>query len=211
MENFSFFDKIKDKKIYTNNKIKGCIRIIKKLEKSTPYSKKIEKLKMDIFIQTRYIVIKNINNYIKYTTNSQVLYDSLDRLSLESEAFIVLDLCIKSYNFNYDFYFYYNKSLMRNFYKLHKKNLREYEDSIKFFTEYKYKKSNSSDDINLNVDFFNVDLDEWDKILIKSKLIGETREEFFNNNPKFPSSKYFGKLKKIKNLINFIKKEDGLF
>lgn len=193
---------------YSNDKVIAKIKIIRLLESSNPNSAKIPKLKYQIFCMMKNLVVKNINNYLKYSRNSSVADLSFNSHEMESEAFLILDKCIEKFNIKYDFYFFYNKALSRNFYRMFDKTDRDNTKDIDFRQVNKRKLDNNFSKIELKVDLFNIGLGELEIIVLESKLAGETKEMFIYNNPDFPMSKYYDSLQNLKKILKTLQ-EDG--
>lgn len=207
--NFSIFTDAPHYK-YDNRIIINQIKIIRHLSETNPRSKKIDKLKLKIFLTMKNLVIKNINNYIKYSQNSSVSDLCENSLEMESEAFLILDNCINNFKYKYDFYFYMNKALSRNFYRMFDKVKRMNDKDIIYKDYLKHLKKDSFSFNDFDIDIFNIGLDELEIIVLKSKLNDETKDMFVENHPKFPMSKYYSCVKKVKNILTTLKEQDEL-
>lgn len=207
---FSIFDNKIPFHKYDNRKVINKIKIIRLLNEKNPNSKKIEKLKFQIYLMMKNLIVKNINNYIKYTQNSSVSDMSNTSLEMEAEAYIIVDNCIKQFQYKYDFYFYLNKALSRNFYRMFDKDKRMLEKEIIYKQNLSFRSKDSFSFNDFDIDIFNLGLDDEEMIVLKSKLNDETKEMFVKNNPKFPMSRYYGCVKKIKNLLTSLKESDEL-
>lgn len=207
---FSIFESQLKSEKYDNQKVINKIKIIRLLTKKRRNSKKVEKLKLQIFLMMKNIIIKNINNYIKYSSNSSVADYAHNSLEMESEAFLILDNCIKLFKYKYDFYFYYNKGLSRTFYRMFDKDKRMRDKDFIYKGNLFHKNKTSFALCNFEIDIFNLGLDSDETLVLKSKMIDETKEMFLKNNPSFAMSKYYVCIKKIKNLLISLKENDEL-
>ena len=207
---FSIFDNNVASQKYNNKKVINIIKVIRFLNENKPESRKIEKLKFQIFLMMKNLIVKNINNYLKYTQNSSVTDLSHNSLEMESEAYIIVDNCIKQFQYKYDFYFYLNKALSRNFYRMFDKDKRMSEKDIIYKSSLLHRSKDNHAFNNFEIDIFNIGLDENEMIVLRSKVNDETKEVFMKNNPKFPMSKYYACSKKIKNLLTSLRENDEL-
>lgn len=207
---FSIFENMTNVPKYNNQFIVNMIKVIRMLTEKKPNSKKIQKLKLEIFMMTKMIVIKNINNYIKYSTNSSISEQTNNPIEMESEAYLVFENCIKQFKYQYDFYFYFNKSLARTFYRTFDKEKRMNDKDLIYKSDLVHRHKTSFSVNDFEIDIFNIGLDELDIIVLRSKMADETKDMFFKNNPKFPSAKYYECSKKIKNLLTTLRDNDEL-
>jgi hypothetical protein len=207
--NLSIFNESAHRR-YNNKEIINKIKVIRFLSENKPRSKKIDKMKLEIFFTMKNLVIKNINNYSKYTQNSKISELAYNSIEMENEAFIILDNCIRHFKYKYDFYFYFNKSLSRNFYRMFSKDLRQNDKDIVYKTDLFHRKKDEFLYCNIEIDIFNLGFDELDMIVLKSKMNDETKDVFMKNNPNFQMSKYYTCMKKIKKILTTLKENDEL-
>lgn len=155
---------------------------------------KMNKYRMELFKMMSKIVVKNINNYLKLTLHSPVKDDSNNQDEMQSEAFIVLDNCVKNYKMkaDTDFYFYFNSSLNRNFYRMFSELLRKNDrlqvisDYIKVFSG--DAKNYAEEDVAFLVD--QLGLTEMESRVLFSKVIQQSKQDFLKSNKKMDSQKY---------------------
>ncbi len=195
---------------YNNKKVINKIKIIRLLNEKKPNSTKIDNLKLEIFFMMKVLIMKNINNYLHYSRNSIIDHLTQETLEMESEAFLILDNCIRNFQYKYDFYFYFNKSLSRTFYRMFEKTKRDFERGMQFNEYHYHRNKNSHSFCNFEIDIFNIGLTDDEMIVLRSKMNDETKEIFISNNPKFPMSKYYIIIKKIKNLLTTLKENESL-
>lgn len=207
---FSVFKEEEIVQKYDGTIIKNKIKVIRLLEKRDPRNRKIERLKLDIFRMSKNIVVKNINNYLKYTRNSIVCDICNGRLEMESEAYITFSNCIEKFNTKYDFYWYFNKALTRNFYRMFERQVQAYEKEIDYRQQNAYRRAIAANQVELEVDIYNFGFNEEDEIVLQSKLNGETKEMFTKNNPDFQISKYYNCLKKVKKVLTTLIENDDI-
>jgi hypothetical protein len=195
---------------YNNRKVINKIKIIRMLLDKNPKSRKIEKLKFQIYLMMKNLIVKNINNYLKYSQNSSVADMANTSLEMEAEAYIIVDNCIKQFQYKYDFYFYLNKALSRNFYRMFDKDKRMNDKDIIYKSGLYHRSKDNFASNNFEIDIFNLGLDGDEMIVLRSKMNDETKDMFTKNNPKFPMSRYYTCIKKIKNLLTSLKENDEL-
>ena len=166
-----------------------------------------------VFFMMKKLIVKNIMNYLKIADNSPVTDNCMGKMEMQAEAYIILDKCISNFDIkaSSDFYYYYNKSLARNFYRMFDREYRRNNKHSDYSTHAKIvKQSSTNHDNNYDVDFIisQLGLSEIEKRVVNSKLIRETKDNFLSNNPDINSTKYHNALKVVKKiLINM--KEDG--
>lgn len=157
--------------------------------------------KVNLFKLMKRIVVKNVKNYASLSRNSSVTEQCFEEDEMYAEAFIVMMKCVENFKVSKRncFYFYFNKSLSRNFYRMFYKEVRksevhkEYEifslDTFAF---------NDFDYENLSLTLHNLGLDEFDKRVLESKLRYEKKDEFIVNNEDATVSRYYSSIRKIK-------------
>ncbi len=175
-------------------------------------SSKASRYKLELFNLMSKVVVKNINNYISLAFNSPVTEKCLSREEMQGEAWLIFEKCTTKFKADstYCFYFYFNKSLSRNFYRMFFNTVQGKEKGEKFSDEKKRISSISVISPNYDMDFLlnQLNLDEKELRIIRSKLINEKKIDFLTNNPDFSSGKYYSVLKKVK--VTILKlKENG--
>lgn len=177
---------------------------------STDNGKRISNLKFLIFRMMKDVVNKNIKNYQKLITNSG-LNESLEYDELVSECYLVFEKCLEKYNIELgkNFYFYFNKSLSRNFYRLYQKKGKfpEKDTDENYF-------SNSEDfhiEHNYSIDFVVTNIGKFSEIekrIIKSKCNNEKQKEFLLKNKDISVSIYNKNLENIKKIFKNVMRYD---
>lgn len=190
---------------FNRKKVNGIILIIQR-------NSDIEKteLKFKLFKLMKNIVIKNIANYKMLYRNSPINEEVLDSVEMESECYLILEKCLIKFNVKKTncFYFYYNKSLSRSFYRMFDKNIRKrekYYDYKQNVTCVMNSNTNNSYEVSLVIDLMN--LDDIDKKLIMSKIDNEKKEDFIKLN-KINATIYQSSLNKVKEQLTKLK-ENG--
>lgn len=194
-----------------NRKLVNKLVLIIKKGDDSPVT---DKAKLELFKMMKKIVVKNVRNYLNLAYNSYVTEDCLEEDEMYSEAYIVLIKCIENYKVSKKncFYFYFNKSISRNFYRMFDKEIRKF-DGLKGYKDVTKSTSKQQDifrDDIYSVEFVSeiLDLDEFDKKVLKSKLAFEKKDDFIVNNEDATVSKYYVSMRKIKEQVSKLV-EDG--
>ena len=167
--------------------------------------KRVRAFKSLVFKMMKDIVKKNMANYLNLLRNSGV-QDLPNRDDLLTDCFIIFDKCVERYlvGRGYNFYFYFNKSLSRNFY-------RDYQKEIK--------RNNSDKEITdvmtiVNSSFHITEIHEseifimshlgftdTEMMICKSKISGQKTSEFLRGHPDITSVQYSRALRNIKDKL----------
>lgn len=151
------------------------------------------------------IVKKNISNYMNLLQNTEVK-DMPERDEFIAECYIIFDKCLSKYIINgkYNFYFYFNKSLSRNFYRSYQRELQksngrvEISDALETVNKgfHDYRQPDTTEVLLSNFGF-----DELEKRICRSRMLGQKTSEFLKSNPDVTSVQYSRSLKKIKEIL----------
>lgn len=181
--------------------VNKCLKIIRYSEKES----RINAYKNLLFKMMKDVVKKNIANYLNLLRNAEVK-DVPARDELVSECYIIFDKCVSGFtiNKNHNFYFYFNKSLSRNFYRSYQKEVFRKNNSVEVTDVLEIVNSGFHDyrepdtmDLLMSTLQFN----EIDKRICRSKLSGQNLSDFFKNNPDIKKTDYYESLKKIKAIL----------
>lgn len=169
--------------------------------------KKVSAFKDLLFKMMKDIVKKNIFNYLNLLSSVRGRNELPDRGELVAECYIIFDKCLDKFKITperrFDFYFYYNKSLSRNFYRDYKKAIKnsrkvEMTDAVetvcKGFHEYSHPDTSEMLMENLK-------LSDLEKKICRSRLIGQKTSEFLAENEGVTNGQYSRSLKRMKELI----------
>ena len=175
-------------------------------------------LKHLVFKMMKEVVKKNIINYINLLRglHSDIIKIS-DSDDLITDCYLVYDKCIDKYiaNAGYNFYFYFNKSLLRNFFRLYTDALNKIKSEMDIEDEYvvlkrisysESAKEYGSVDLLMKLLGFN----EVEKRICKSKIEQQSNADFLKNNEDISSSKYNASLKHIKEMLIKYKEQGEL-
>lgn len=206
----------KDKKLEYKIKIKQNQSELKRLKSQFYYrDNKCQNLKLHLYSMMKKVIVKNILNYAKIIENSPVTDQCNNNTEMEAEAYIVMDKCIGNFKVSQtnDFYYYFNKSLARNFYRMFDREYRKKEKYDNYSAETKHVSKGSYDKgNNYDVEFLvnQMELTDLQKRVMMSKVMGEKKEDFLQNNSDVTSSKYYSTLKSIKIILTKMR-ENGDF
>lgn len=162
-----------------------------------------------VFRMMKDIVIKNISNYLNLLNNTPMKDNLPDRDELVSECFIIFDKCIEKYKVlpSHNFYFYFNKSLSRNFFRDYQKSLINDRIEITEAMSTCHPELRESEKINdVSVLMENMNFNELEKRISRSRMLGQKTSEFLEENPDVTSIEYSKALKHIKEMLNELKR-----
>jgi hypothetical protein len=202
---FEMFDK--DDPVFNRKLVNKYILIIKKGRSGSA----LENAKIDLFKLMKKVIIKNVKNYVNLSRNSSVTSQCLDENEMYCESFIVLMRCADKFNVKKKncFYFYFNKSLARTFYRMFDKEVRKL-DGFRGYSTQKQSNHNAKDlfreDI-YSVEFVadNLVLDDFDRRVLKSKMEFQKKDDFIVNNEDANISRYYASIRKIKEQVQNLK------
>jgi hypothetical protein len=194
--------------VYDKSKATALVLKIKKYklveEKYKSNEKRLNELRLELFAMMSKIVVKNINNYLKLCYNSPVKDESFVSYEMQSEAFLILIKCIEKFKFNkgFCFYFYYNKSLSRSFYKIFSQTIRD-KENMGLVSDIIQVRSRKSTNEHYSVEFVisQFKLDEDELRILDSKLLGQSKIDFLQANKDFNMTKYHKCNQKVKLII----------
>lgn len=181
--------------------VNKCIAIIR----YSNNEKRVKAYKNLVFKMMKDIVKKNIANYLNLLQNTEAK-DMPDRDELVAECYIIFDKCLEKYVIKgeYNFYFYFNKSLSRNFYRDYQKELQrsngnvEISESLEAVNKgfHDYREPDTTEMLMTHLG-----LDELEKKICRSRMLGQKTSEFLKENPDITNVQYSRCLKKIKEIL----------
>lgn len=182
--------------------VNKCIKIIRYSGKES----RIRAYKNLLFKMMKDIVKKNIGNYINLLRNTEVKYVPT-RDELVSECYLVFDKCVSGFlmDGNCNFYFYFNKSLSRNFYRLYQKEVARSNSHVEVTEVLEIVNSgfhDNSEPDTMELLMSTLNFDELDKRICRSKLLGEKCSEFLKKNSDVNKVEYSNSVKKIRLILN---------
>lgn len=167
--------------------------------------KRINSYKNLIFKMMKDVVKKNIANYMNLLRNTDVKCIPC-RDELIAECYIVFDKCVQKYvlNSTFNFYFYFNKSLSRNFFRCYQKELKRSNSSVEI--------SEALESVNKSFHCFtdpnsvellmdNLRFNDVEKRICRSKIAGQKISDFLAENKDVTNSVYCAAMKRIKEIL----------
>lgn len=188
---------------YSNARVNRFIEIIQ----STDDEQRKVAFKNLVFKMMKDIVNKNIANYLNLITNTNLEENPPSWEECLSDCYIIFDNCIEGFKVGYNFYFYYNKSLSRNFYRNYQRLIRqkntmfELTDAIQVMNENMHITHNH---VSMELLMEQLEFNELEKRITRSRLNGEKSFEFLEKNDDVLQSEYSQALKSIKRKMKVI-------
>lgn len=158
-----------------------------------------------LFKMMKDIVKKNIANYINLLSSVEMKDTLPTRDELVAECYLIFDKCITKYKIGrgYNFYFYFNKSLSRNFFRgyqkaMQKNNRVEITEALStVHPGFRVNESLDTVDLLMSQLLFS----EVEVRICRSRLKGQKTSEFLKENSDITNSQYSKCLKHIKELL----------
>ena len=191
---------------YSNARVNRFIEIIQ----TTDNERRKVAFKVLVFKMMKDIVNKNIANYLNLITNTNLEENPPSLEECLSDCYIIFNNCIDGFKVGYNFYFYYNKSLSRNFYRNYQRLIRqrntmfELTDAIQIMNENMHITHNY---ISMKLLMEQLNFDELEKRISYSRLNGEKSFEFLEKNDDVSKNEYSQALKSIKRKMKVIMEE----
>lgn len=189
---------------YDNARVERFIEIIKNPESS---SRRQQAFKNVVFKMMKDVVKKNMRNYLNLLTNGTSI--PKDEIPTEDElvadCYLIFDKCLTKYKLGcgYNFYFYFNKSMSRCFYRSWTKEMSRDNSSVEIGEaletvnrRFHTSADSTSNSMNLLLDSF--DFTTLERRVIKSRLAGQKTGEFLKANPDVTHNQYSQALKNVK-------------
>ena len=189
---------------YDNARVERFIEIIKNPESS---SRRQQAFKNVVFKMMKDVVKKNMRNYLNLLTNGTSI--PKDEIPTEDElvadCYLIFDKCLTKYKLGcgYNFYFYFNKSMSRCFYRAWTKEMSRDNSSVEIGEaletvnrRFHTSADSTSNSMNLLLDSF--DFTTLERRVIKSRLAGQKTGEFLKANSDVTHNQYSQALKNVK-------------
>ena len=192
---------------YDNARVERFIEIIKSEDSSL---RRQAAFKNVVFKMMKDVVKKNIRNYLNLLVNgTSIDKDEIPTTDeLVADCYLIFDKCLTKYKLGcgYNFYFYFNKSMSRCFYRAWTKEMArdnssvEIGDALETVNErFHTSKEHASNSMSLLLSSF--DFSELELRVIKSRLAGQKTSEFLQANTDITHNQYSKALKIIKERI----------
>lgn len=150
------------------------------------------------------IVKKNICNYINLLVNGTSLAEIPKHDDVLTDVYIMFDKCLDKYKARKGnkFYYYFNKSLSRNFYREYQRIQKQTCSESMEITEVTHPNLNYNDDsYTINVLMDNLGFTETERRIVESRLRGQYITEFLKENTDITNAQYSNAMKRMKELI----------
>jgi hypothetical protein len=181
--------------------VNKCIAIIR----FSKDEKRVNAYKNLVFKMMKDIVKKNISNYLKLLKNTYRKETLPERDELVADCYIIFDNCLNKYIINkkYNFYFYFNKSLSRNFFRKYQKEMQrnngvEITEAL-VAVNCEFHDNSKPDTTELLM--IHLGLVELEIRICRSRMLGQKMSEFLEENIDVTNNQYLKSLKKIKKVL----------
>lgn len=188
--------------------VNRCIAIIR----FSKNEKRVRAYKNLVFKMMKDIVKKNISNYVNLLQNTERKDTLPERDELVADCFLIFDKCLEKYKLGkgYNFYFYFNKSLSRNFFRDYQKELQRNNNHVEVTEALEtvnegFHDTREPDTTELLM--IHLGLDETEKRICRSRMLGQKTSEFLEENPDISNGLYSRCLKRIKEVLNEFKEK----
>lgn len=176
--------------------------------------KRVHAHKNLVFMMMKDIVKKNISNFLNLLRGIDSP-DIPERDDLVTNCYITFDKCLEKYivGRGYNFYFYFNKSLSRNFFREYQREMQRRNASAKVTEVMSYvSKEMRVDAVHSSVDFVmdNLQFTPLEKKICHSKMSGQRASDFLKMNPEVTNSQYSRALKSVKNKLLLAKENNEI-
>ena len=190
---------------YNSELVEKFISIIK----TSPNPRRVRAFKNLVFKMMKDIVKKNIANYLNLLRNTEI--EALpERDELVADCYIIFDKCVDKFiiGSGYNFYFYFNKSLSRNFFRDYQKEIKRNNITIEITDLLTIVNSSFHiTEMNESVNFYmnQLQFTEIEMRVCNSKIQGQKTIEFLEQNTDISSAMYSKTLKSIKDKLLDVK------
>lgn len=195
---------------YDAEQVENYIGIIQ----TSTSSKRVRAYKNLVFMMMKDIVKKNISNFLNLLRG----IDSPnipERDDLVTNCYITFDKCLEKYivGRGYNFYFYFNKSLSRNFFREYQREMKRINASTEVTEAISHvSKEMRVDAVYSSVEFVidNSQFTPLEKKICHSKVSGLRASDFLKMNPEVTNSQYSRALKSVKNKLLLAKENNEI-
>lgn len=181
-----------------------------KIIQTSTNSRRIQAFKTLVFKMMKDVVKKNISNYLNLLRGID-LRDTPERDELVADCFIIFNKCVNKFivDKGYNFYFYFNKSLSRNFFreyykKTQRTNVTVDITDVTMITNKSFHVKESQGSVDLLLD--TLKFTDLEKRICISKINEQKISDFLKANKGVTNSQYARCLKVIKAKITEARK-----
>lgn len=189
---------------YDNARVERFIAIIQDPNSSPERQRAFKNV---VFKMMKDVIKKNMRNYLNLLNNGTSI--SKEEMPTEdalvADCYIIFDKCLSKYKLGcgFNFYFYFNKSMSRCFYRSWLKEMNRDNASVEIGeaietvnARFHTRADVSGSTVNLLLDGFR--FSEVERRIIKSRMAGQKTNEFLKANFDVSHSQYSQLLKNIK-------------
>ena len=185
-----------------------------KIIQTSKSPKRVRAFKNLVFMMMKNIVKKNIANYVNLLRNSEV-EDLPAHHALVGDCYLIFDKCVYKFILGrgYNFYFYFNKSLSRNFFRDYQRetqhnNFTTEITDVMTIVNSSFHSSEERGSVDLLMD--QLGFTDLEKRVCKSRILGQKTSEFLKSNPDITNSQYSRTLKVVKEKLNIAKENKDI-
>lgn len=190
---------------YKNDFINKCILVIK----FSKDEKRVRGYKNFVFRMMKPVVRKNMYNFLSLLKSTSIS-ELPECDEIITESYIIFDKCIEKYivKKTNNFYFYFNKSLSRNFFRNYQKEIRMSSTELTDVISVTHPSLRNSDNsISVEIIYRNLNFSELEIRVANSKMNGQKIYEFLEENSDFNNVLYTKCLKEVKRKLQENKRE----
>ena len=196
---------------YDNARVERFIGIIKNPEST---SRRQQAFKNVVFKMMKDVVKKNMRNYLNLLTNGTSIpqEEIPTEDELVADCYLIFDKCLTKYKLGcgYNFYFYFNKSMSRCFYRAWTKEMSRDNSSVEIgealeTVNARFHTSSDSTSNSMNLLLDSLGVNSLERRVIKSRLAGQKTGEFLKANTDVTHNQYSQALKNVKVLLKRFK------
>ena len=160
------------------------------------------------------VVKKNMRNYLNLLTNGTSIpqEEIPTEDELVADCYLIFDKCLTKYKLGcgYNFYFYFNKSMSRCFYRAWTKEMSRDNSSVEIgealeTVNARFHTSSDSTSNSMNLLLDSLGVNSLERRVIKSRLAGQKTGEFLKANTDVTHNQYSQALKNVKVLLKRFK------
>lgn len=180
-----------------------------KIIQTSKSQKRVRAFKNLVFMMMKDVVKKNIANYLNLLRNSELEHIP-ERDELIADCYLIFDKCVYKFMLGrgYNFYFYFNKSLSRNFFRDYQKETKHNNSTTEItdvMTVVNSSFHSSEDRVTIDLLMDQLGFTELEKRVCKSRIAGHKTSEFLKANKDVTNSQYSRILKTVKEKLNSAK------
>jgi len=201
---YSYDALLKDKLPHDHKKILQHILVCRYCKNT----EEVNKHRLLLLRRLSFIVTKQVENFYFLARNyRKEVFHTKDELV--SECFLILNKCTNKFDWQKNktnFYFYYNKSLSREMYRMFERMYLKQDGFVRFEAKHENLLKDFQDN-NGFIEFYidKVNLTDVEKRILESRMVMQKSRDFLKQNKDIPDSVFYEALQSIKLKFNFLK------